>query len=232
MFAFCVGELGLSEDVACNRIDLARAARRMPVILEALRSGRVHLAGLRLLAPHLTTENQETVLADAAGKSNRGAGRASLAAAAGSNCGAQASRPQPHTRSVTRILVRRRHAGGATRVAPCSRSGDRRRESTRRAHRAGEEGAIRHVSEGGTDSSREDRRLGFASHSRRCAVRTAKAPRTTCTVERRSDLTDARGGHSSLASAASSGSRRVSRRCADAASTPPYASAIASASPR
>ncbi len=71
MFAFCVGELGFSEDVACNRIDLARAARRMPVILEALRSGRVHLAGLRLLAPHLTTENQENVLADAAGKSKR-----------------------------------------------------------------------------------------------------------------------------------------------------------------
>src|SRR5713101_5085982 len=39
MFAFCVGELGFSEDVACNRIDIARAARRMPVILEALRSG-------------------------------------------------------------------------------------------------------------------------------------------------------------------------------------------------
>ena len=71
MFAFCVGELGFSEDVACNRLDLARAARRMPVILEALRSGQVHLAGLRLLAPHLTTENQEKVLAEAAGKSKR-----------------------------------------------------------------------------------------------------------------------------------------------------------------
>ncbi|HEX9605222.1 MAG TPA: hypothetical protein VF973_15825 [Myxococcales bacterium] len=71
MFAFCVGELRFSEDVACNRIDLARAARRMPVILEALRSGRVHLAGLRLLAPHLTPENQEKVLAEATGKSKR-----------------------------------------------------------------------------------------------------------------------------------------------------------------
>jgi hypothetical protein len=71
MFAFCVGELGLSEDVACNRIDLARAARRQPVILEALRSGKVHPAGLRLLAPHLTTDNQEQVLAEAAGKSKR-----------------------------------------------------------------------------------------------------------------------------------------------------------------
>src|SRR6266849_6401262 len=43
----------------------------MPVILEAVRSGQVHLAGLRLLAPHLTTENQEKVLAEAAGKSKR-----------------------------------------------------------------------------------------------------------------------------------------------------------------
>src|SRR2546430_16943592 len=41
MFAFCVGELRLSEDIACNRIDLARAARRLPVILDALCSGRV-----------------------------------------------------------------------------------------------------------------------------------------------------------------------------------------------
>jgi len=71
MFAFCVGELRFSEDVACNRINVARAARRMPVILEAVRSGQVHLAGLRLLAPHLTTENQEKVLAEAAGKSKR-----------------------------------------------------------------------------------------------------------------------------------------------------------------
>src|SRR5216684_1849110 len=43
----------------------------MPVILEAVRSGQVHLAGLRLLAPHLTTGNQEKLLAEAAGKSKR-----------------------------------------------------------------------------------------------------------------------------------------------------------------
>src|SRR5712671_6701721 len=71
MFAYCVGELGFSEDIACNRINVARAARRTPVILEALRSGKVHLAGLRLLAPHLTVENQETVLAESTGKSTR-----------------------------------------------------------------------------------------------------------------------------------------------------------------
>jgi len=71
MFAFCVGELGFSEDSAYSRINLARAARRMPVILEALRSGQVHSTGLRLLAPHLTTDNRATVLAEAAGKSKR-----------------------------------------------------------------------------------------------------------------------------------------------------------------
>ncbi len=71
MFAFCVGELGFTEDAAYNRIAVARAARRLPVILEALRSGQVHLAGLRLLAPHLTARNQSSVLAEAAGKSKR-----------------------------------------------------------------------------------------------------------------------------------------------------------------
>ncbi|MFL5309040.1 MAG: hypothetical protein ACJ79H_01165 [Myxococcales bacterium] len=71
MFGYCLGELGFSEDVACNRINVARAARQMPLILEALRSGKVHLAGLRLLAPHLTAGNQEKVLAEAAGKSRR-----------------------------------------------------------------------------------------------------------------------------------------------------------------
>jgi 5-methylcytosine-specific restriction endonuclease McrA len=71
MFAFCVGELGFSEDAAYNRINLARAARGMPIILEALRSGQVHAAGLRVLAPHLTPENQRDVLTEAAGKSKR-----------------------------------------------------------------------------------------------------------------------------------------------------------------
>jgi len=69
MFAFCVGEYGFSEDVTCYRIAVARAARRLPMILEAVRSGRVHLAGLRVLVPHLTAENHCEALAAAAGKS-------------------------------------------------------------------------------------------------------------------------------------------------------------------
>src|SRR5712691_4106548 len=71
MFAFCVEELGFSEDAAYNRIFVARAARRLPALLEALRSGKVHLGGLRLLAPLLTVENHLDVLARAAGKSKR-----------------------------------------------------------------------------------------------------------------------------------------------------------------
>jgi hypothetical protein len=71
MFSFCMGELGFSGDVAYNRILVARAGRRWPAVMDALRSGRVHLAGLRLLAPHLTEENHAQVLAQADGKSKR-----------------------------------------------------------------------------------------------------------------------------------------------------------------
>ena len=71
MFAFCVSELGFSEDATYSRILVARAGRRLPAVVEALRTGQVHLAGLRLLVPHLTPENHGKVLEQAAGKSKR-----------------------------------------------------------------------------------------------------------------------------------------------------------------
>jgi hypothetical protein len=71
MHVFCVRELGFSDDAAYNRIGVARAARRWPAILEALGSGEVHLAGLRVLVPHLTDENHGSILAEARGKSKR-----------------------------------------------------------------------------------------------------------------------------------------------------------------
>ena len=71
MVAFCVKELGFSEGAAYNRINVARAARSWPAILDAVRSGAIHLAGLRILAPHLTDQNHEGLLAEAAGKSKR-----------------------------------------------------------------------------------------------------------------------------------------------------------------
>ncbi len=71
MFAFCTSELGFSEYAAYNRIMVARAARRLPALLDAIRSGQVHLAGVRVLVPHLAEENHRKVLAEAAGKSKR-----------------------------------------------------------------------------------------------------------------------------------------------------------------
>jgi len=71
MFAFCISELGFSEDATYSRILVARAGRRLPALVEALRTGQVHLAGLRLLVPHLTLENHGKVLEQAAGKSKR-----------------------------------------------------------------------------------------------------------------------------------------------------------------
>src|SRR5467141_1635 len=71
MFAFCVEELGFSEDAAYARITVARAARRLPAMMEAVRSGQVHLTGLRMLVPHLTEQNHREVLAQATGRSKR-----------------------------------------------------------------------------------------------------------------------------------------------------------------
>jgi hypothetical protein len=71
MFTYCVGELGFSEDAAYNRIHVARAGRRFPAILEAIRDGRVHLWGMRLLAPHLTEANHLALIAAAAEKTKR-----------------------------------------------------------------------------------------------------------------------------------------------------------------
>src|SRR6267142_3587633 len=66
MFAYCVHELRLSEDAACKRIQAARAARKFPAIFEALADGRLHLGAIVLLAPYLTPENSEDLLAKAA----------------------------------------------------------------------------------------------------------------------------------------------------------------------
>jgi hypothetical protein len=57
LFSYCVEVLHFSESVAFHRITAARAARRFPQILERLRSGELHLSGLRLLLPQLTAEN-------------------------------------------------------------------------------------------------------------------------------------------------------------------------------
>lgn len=71
MYDYCVGELRMSEDVACRRIRAARAARRFPLIFEALADGRLHLTGISLVAPHLTEENAAELLAASCHKTKR-----------------------------------------------------------------------------------------------------------------------------------------------------------------
>ncbi|HXF59048.1 MAG TPA: hypothetical protein VN539_04425, partial [Candidatus Saccharimonadales bacterium] len=65
MFAYCVEELHMSEDAAYRRIHVARAARKFPMLFGELESGRLHLSAVSLLAPHLTAENLEDLIAGA-----------------------------------------------------------------------------------------------------------------------------------------------------------------------
>ena len=66
MFAYCVGELHLSEDAAYRHITAARAARRYPALFEAIADGRLHLSAVVLLAAHLTPESAGDLIESAA----------------------------------------------------------------------------------------------------------------------------------------------------------------------
>src|SRR5438445_10684149 len=68
LHVYCRDALGLSEGKTYNRIEVARAARRFPVILEMLAAGTVTLTAVRLLAPRLTLANHRDVLDSARGK--------------------------------------------------------------------------------------------------------------------------------------------------------------------
>jgi hypothetical protein len=71
LYVYCRDALGLSEGETYNRIEVARAARRFPIILEMLAAGAVNLTAARLLAPHLTPANHREVLDSARGKKKR-----------------------------------------------------------------------------------------------------------------------------------------------------------------
>jgi 5-methylcytosine-specific restriction endonuclease McrA len=68
MLAWCMGELRFSEHAALGRLHAARAAREFPPLFVAVADGRLDLTGVRLLAPHMTRENAEEVIASAANK--------------------------------------------------------------------------------------------------------------------------------------------------------------------
>ncbi len=68
MHAFCVDHLRYSDDAAFRRIRAARAARQFPVLFRAVSDGRLHLAAVSLLSPHLTLDNVDTLIAAATHK--------------------------------------------------------------------------------------------------------------------------------------------------------------------
>jgi hypothetical protein len=68
MFMYCVSHLGMSEDEAWRRMEVARLARRFPRLFELLACGQISLSVAALLRRHLTAANAEVLLADVCGK--------------------------------------------------------------------------------------------------------------------------------------------------------------------
>ncbi len=109
MFTYCCEVLHLSEGGAYNRIAVARAARRFPLVFDMLANGAVHHAGLRLLAPRLTQDNQRALLVAATHKSKRQIERL------------LAERfPQPDVPTTVRALPRRSAKVGVSMERPSS----------------------------------------------------------------------------------------------------------------
>ena len=67
--SYCMEVLHLSEDQAYSRIDVARVARKFPVVLELLADGLVHVTAVHRLGPSLTQENHLELLEEATYKS-------------------------------------------------------------------------------------------------------------------------------------------------------------------
>jgi hypothetical protein len=53
MYAYCVGHLFMSEDVAYKRLQVARATRKFPELLDAIAEGRLHVSAACMLCPYL-----------------------------------------------------------------------------------------------------------------------------------------------------------------------------------
>ncbi len=71
LFTYCTEILHMSEHESFLRMTAARASRKHPELLDMLADGLLHLSGIKLLAPHLTEANRETLLNRAVHKSKR-----------------------------------------------------------------------------------------------------------------------------------------------------------------
>jgi hypothetical protein len=119
MFDYCVRGLGLSEDEACRRIDVARLARRFQALFLLLASGEISLTVAALLKPYLVEGNQAELLARVSGKTVQQAREALVVLF-----------PQPDVAPSVRKLPERRavapaSAVGTLALAPASRQRSR-----------------------------------------------------------------------------------------------------------
>src|SRR3954462_12718874 len=70
-FNYCVEVLRLSEDATFDRIQVARLARKYPVVVEMLLEGTLSLTTACMLSRHVTADNHLALLAAASGKGKR-----------------------------------------------------------------------------------------------------------------------------------------------------------------
>ena len=71
LFVYCTRVLHLSKHEAYLRIEVARVARRFPVVLERLADGTLTLTTIATLGPHLTDANVDVLLSAATHKTRR-----------------------------------------------------------------------------------------------------------------------------------------------------------------
>jgi 5-methylcytosine-specific restriction endonuclease McrA len=71
LFTYCMQALRVSEAAAYDRMEVARAVRKYPLILEMLANGSLTLTTARLLAPALTPANHRRLLDSAAYKTKQ-----------------------------------------------------------------------------------------------------------------------------------------------------------------
>ncbi len=71
MFTYCTERLHLSESASFARIEVARAAKRLPWLLQCLAEGSLTLTAVRRLAPVLTQDNCDRLVSEARHRSMR-----------------------------------------------------------------------------------------------------------------------------------------------------------------
>jgi hypothetical protein len=63
MVEYCVDKLGMCEDMAEANLEVARTARAFPTLFKAIATGHLQVAAVRLIAPHLTRQNLNELVA-------------------------------------------------------------------------------------------------------------------------------------------------------------------------